>query len=174
MISRRLLLTVPASLALVSCTGGSAPSVMVGEKDALLVDQSFIRIANLISITPGEPPSVVATAQKLTNGSTGPLDIVQAALQALIAGTPPPTTISTFGDALSQLDIALADLAPIAAAFNPEASTAIIAAEVLLATAETIANSQPTAKPAVRVAHASSTSMSVETARKTLNAYLGR
>lgn len=173
------------ALILVSCattTGTSTgptptPSLATGEQDALLVDQSFIKVANLIAATPGEPANVVSIAKSLTNGSSEPLDIVQTALQALIAGTPPPATISTFPGAINELDNVLADIAPIAASLNAEAGGVIIAAEVLLTTAETVAGVSPataTSARSIRVAHAASSGMSPDTARLTLRTYLAQ
>lgn len=169
-----IVLAIVAVLDFAGCAGTGSSLIVASEKDALLVDQSFIRIANLIVATPGEPANVVSIARALTNGSNEPLDLVQQGLQALIAGSTPPPAVATFPDALALLDTALADLAPIAANFGPQATTALIAAEVLLTTAETIAGAQAptTTAKRQRTAHAASSGMTPDTARRTLQGFL--
>ena len=125
-MKRLLIAALVGTLTACASNGTGQSPLTTGEKDALLVDQSFIRIANLIATTKGEPADAVNVARALTNGSTQPLDLVQTGLQALIAGNTPPPTIATFPDALNLLDTALADLAPIAANSGPEASTGFI------------------------------------------------
>lgn len=169
---RRRLFLSTSIVALASCangTGTAQPPILTAEKDALLVDQSFIRIANLIIATPGEPAMLVTLAHTLTDGSTKPLDLAQTALIALIAGnTPPPASVTDLPGALSLLDGVLAQLGPIASSVGPQASAALIAAEILLSTAETIAGRTPA--PVSRTAARSG--MTPDAARRSLQTFL--
>ena len=171
-MKRLLIAALLGMLAACAGTGTGQPPLLTAERDALLVDQSFIKIANLLASTQGEPANVVAVAHALTNGSTQPLDVVQTGLQALIAGTTPPPTVATFADALNLLDVALADLAPIAANAGPQTNTILIAAEIMLTTAETIASSQAPTTAARRVAHAGPAGMTKDDARRTLRTFV--
>lgn len=178
------LFIIAFGVSLTACTSGTgttattvtttAPSLTTAETDALLVDQAFIQVANLIGKTPNEPANMVALAKTLTDGSGKPLDLLQVGLQAIIAGTTPPASVPNFPSALSQLDGVLGDLAPLAATYSAEAGTMIIAAEVLLTTAEKIAGTAPavTVTGMSRVTHAASSGMSPDKARQTLTSFV--
>lgn len=175
-MKRRTILSAAAPAALLaacSSTGTPAVSATVAETDALTADLALIKIDGLIASSPTATDAQKAEAAQLSNGSTGPLDLAAAGLQALIAATPAAGTTVTAASVMSDISTGLNVLEPIVSVVSPGAALIMTSVQVLLLAFEAISGAAPVAAAKVRAKAAAGVAVPpVEVARVNVTLFL--